>query len=185
MEVQTFLDNVEWSTKPLQRTARSLKLLRCEPYNPVYGWWVSDQVVRMLLHWDGMASWPHLKESLKCPGCRQGMPLREKGYGAMILEKAPKLVIVELTEGCMRDDVMFDSTCSHIRGRFCTVMRQASKKGQREHRKSHVVCQWGPKQAPKQLPEDFDIRPTLGLIFGLVPDMHGYTRFADVAGGDA
>lgn len=183
MEVEAFVNNVDWNPVPIQRAARNVELVRCQPYKPVYGWLISDQPITMLVHWDGQSAWPHLNTKGKCIGCREGMPLRRRGYAALLLGSQPKVRIVEFTDDCLRQDVLLSSSSSHLRGRLVTVKRVASRKDGREHKKSRVTAVWGPLPAPKDLPADFDIRPTLGLIFGLVPNMFGHARYEETEGG--
>jgi hypothetical protein len=179
------LEAVDWQPPPMVRRARNVELARCGPGVTVYGWCVSDQVVEMFFHWDGGEGTPHLKDKAKCFGCRQGLGFRRKGYFAMLLSKQPQVVIVEVSDHCIQRCALLSNKNSHLRGRQVTIKRIANKKNGRETKKSRIEAVWGPMPAPSILPRDFDIRPSLGLIFGLIPTMFGETRDPNGEGGDA
>lgn len=183
MKVEDVVANVHWPSKPVTRTAPAYKLIRVQPYHPVYGWVINHQVTRLWVHWDGSQGIMHLEDEKRCEGCRFGMPLMEKGYLPILLHSQPKIVIVELREISMRADNLLSSEHAPLRGRDIRVERATAKSSGKQHKRSPIKVTWGNLPSPKTLPSPIDIRASLVLIYQMIPNRFGEAKNALPEGG--
>lgn len=118
----------DWDVSPPLEQVLYIPILSPSPGTRVRGVVLSERLVGVWTHWRAGRTEPHHKDQTGCPGCREGLARRWKGYLGIWWPAGSRVALAELTVGAARlCPVLSDPMPSSLRGWLLTLARPFGK----------------------------------------------------------
>lgn len=157
------VEGIGWSDRPDTEKPIHIPIWSPKHLQPVRAIILSESVVGVYTHYIDGRTRPCMGTVRTCGGCAAGMSRRWKGYLGCIVPVNGKRVLVEVTTEAVRGCPMLLTSKVNLRGSTIELRRTAEAKN------SPVRATIGSGRAGHELPETFDVRQQLCVIWGVMP----------------